>query len=274
MFPIDLESRSREPANMTVRKMFLPTILTVAGFSIGWMSVDRKKDSAITGAAPVSSLPRSSDRVSVADLAESMKKRRIDSQQLGHNPLTENLAGWTDQEIINALNASLTDPEVMLRSGVGNGLATQLWGEWMRRDFDSAIAWFEGLDSITVQLSVIGNIQYLWPPDNMEEGISFVVRHRNLGLDREFTHIFAGAIGERAGQGVEALESLLKMMRRKSGSISVIRFPSRTISTSANWWAVKNSRIFGTREARPCSSVGGASGIVTRLSTGCWRSMA
>lgn len=200
---------------MTMRGMVVPMILAVAGFSIGWMRVEQKGESVAQVAAAEPVEKRSGARLSVAELANSMKKRRTDSQKLGYNPLKEKLRDWTDHEVIDALNASLTDPEVMLRSGAGDGLATQLWAEWMRRDFDAAIAWFDSIKSLTVRLSVIGDIPNLWPPDRMEEGIRFVLDHREMGIDGTFRQIFASAIGERAGQGVESLESLLKMMREE-----------------------------------------------------------
>ncbi|MES2440903.1 MAG: hypothetical protein V4584_17690 [Verrucomicrobiota bacterium] len=157
---------------------------------------------------------------------KSFHERTAGRRESGHSPLTVKLADWTDREIIDALNASLSNPDVMLPQGSGKGLASFLLAEWMRRDFTAAIAWFDQLESRSVQSTLGARLGDLWPPDKVEEGLAFLRSHR--GVFASFDQIVVNALGMRAKQGPTAVEGMLKIMREEKINFDVsqpVAFP-------------------------------------------------
>ncbi|GAA5125788.1 hypothetical protein JIN84_14660 [Luteolibacter yonseiensis] len=123
------------------------------------------------------------------------------------------MAEWTNEEIREALNESLSNPDIMLAAGAGKGLNNFLFAEWMRRDLAAAIAWFEKLDSPSLQGSLGLRLCDYWPADKPEEGLAFILSHRRL--IGNYDQILVLTLSRRAQQGAAAVEALLKSMREE-----------------------------------------------------------
>ena len=203
--------------------VLIGTIL--AGGLIGWKSVETKI-SAPAGTSAAISRPASHQvRWSNGDFLDFVRRRNL--EKVYPNPLAGKLADWTSGEITDALNASLTDPACILHNGAGEGLANFLLAEWMRRDFDAALAWFDQLEPRSVKSSLIQKIGNLWPADKSEEGLAFV--RANLSLSSGSDQILVNILGSRARQGAGAVEDLLKIMREEKIHFDVsqpIDFPA------------------------------------------------
>ena len=96
------------------------------------------------------------------------------------NPLAPRLAGWSTTEIRSALEEFLASPDCAIQNEDGIYLAGLLTGEWMRRDMESALKWFEAIPSQTVRGDLSVYVSQYWPPDRAEEALAYVVAHPEL----------------------------------------------------------------------------------------------
>ncbi|GAA5116272.1 hypothetical protein JIN84_19275 [Luteolibacter yonseiensis] len=133
--------------------------------------------------------------------------------QPGYNPLAETLADWTDSEIIAALDACLTDPDVVLGAGSAEFLDGNLLDEWMRRDFDSALAWFEKLESRSAKSRLAVTLGNRWPADKADQGLAFLQANRELFPLSLGDSILNKAFEAAARRGPAAMEKMLKILR-------------------------------------------------------------
>lgn len=227
----------------------------LAGAWIGWSSEER-------GASPPPvahpteepSRPAPKPVWTAADFLQSARDLATRMKQPGYNPLGEKLADWTDQEIITALNASLTDPECSLFGGAGEELVPQLFGEWMRRDLTAAITWFDQLEPPGVKTRFISAIIDKWPPDKNEQGLAFLLANKDIIPFSDGGPILARAFEERAVRGATAVVDLLKTLREANIHIAtgyLLRFPDGfdfpALMGSPEFqtlWEAKGSSIF------------------------------
>lgn len=204
------------------------TFAALVGMWIGWSPP--KQESRHSASDNSTSSPHAVVRPKwrSEDFREFVRERSERFMKPDYNPLTTELANWTDREIIDALNASLTDPEIMLDPRYGANLATLLLAEWLRRDYSAALAWFDQLESKPVKARLLQHLEYLWPADKVEEGLAFVRSHRALFSLASYDHFIVKAFGARAGQGARAVEGLLKILREEDIRFEVshpIEFP-------------------------------------------------
>ena len=201
----------------------------LAGGWIGWSSIEKESlppPVKLTIDGPLRPGPR--PVWTTADFLQSARDLDSRMKQPGFNPLAEKVADWTDQEIIAALNASLTDPECILFGGAGEGLVTQLFGEWMRRDLAAAIAWFDRLEPPGVKTRFIWPIMSNWPAEENEKGLAFILTNKNILPLADGGPILTRAFEERAEKGAAAVIDLLKTSRERNIQIAtgyLIQFP-------------------------------------------------
>ncbi|RYD46733.1 MAG: hypothetical protein EOP83_29155, partial [Verrucomicrobiaceae bacterium] len=160
----------------------------VAGVAIGW-STARDPDKPAVASTPAPSSPREASKPlwSAEDFLKSASDRRNNYAAI-HDDL---LIDWTNDEIRAALDASLTNPDCVLRGGTLTQVPRILLGEWMKRDLTAAVTWFESLDSSTAQQRLASHLSDQWPPDKGAEGLAFLKAHRDL---------FRGGTGARIVQ--------------------------------------------------------------------------
>lgn len=203
-------------------------IATMIGMWIGWSSYKQEFRQSLSSKSTTSSLPAVRPKWRHEDFLDFVRQRSARFEKLDYNPLTGELANWTDREIIDALNASLSDPEIMLDPRYGANLATLLLAEWMRRDFSAALAWFDGLESKPVKARLLQHLEYHWPEDKVEEGLAFVRSHLPLFSWSSYDQLIVNAFGSRAKQGASAVEGLLKILKEENIRFEVshpIQFP-------------------------------------------------
>lgn len=165
-------------------------------------------------------------RWATADFIDHARKRAGLEKQPGHNPLSEMLADWTDEEIRAALDASLSDPDFVFDEYNPAGL---LLGEWMKRDLAAAVAWFDQLESRSAQSRLALPLSHRWPADQAEQGFAYVRGHRELFPASSDWAILVKTLESRAAQGASAVEDLLKILREEKfevGFLTPVRFPA------------------------------------------------
>ena len=162
----------------------------LAGGLIGWKLVETKTSAPAGTSAALYRTASHQARWSNGDFLDFVRQR--DLEKVYPNPLGGKLADLTSEEITDALNASLTDPTCMLRNGAGEGLANFLLAEWMRRDFDAVLAWFDQLEPRSVKSSLIQKIGNLWPADKSEEGLALVRANLSLSSGSSSTSLGPG----------------------------------------------------------------------------------
>ncbi len=190
-------------------------VATLLGGLIGWSFSARNSPAPppIPRPAPVQPTPRPT--WTTGDFLASARKQSLQAKQPGFNPLAEKLADWTDEEIIAALNASLHDPDFALPSGAASGLDGLLLGEWMQRDLDAAIAWFDRLESVSTKSRLASALSYRWPADKSEQGLAFVLANRVLFPETTAWSILTKVLEGRAKQGPAAVENFLRTLREE-----------------------------------------------------------
>ncbi|MES2440905.1 MAG: hypothetical protein V4584_17700 [Verrucomicrobiota bacterium] len=156
------------------------------------------------------------------------RERALRAKQPGYHPLEEKLADWTDGELIAALNASLTDPDFALMSGAASGLDGFLLGEWMKRDFDAALAWYEKLESRSAKSRLAVQLCIFWPKEQAEQGFAFHQANRELFDAAVGAPLLTNAFDRMAEKGPAALEKLLRVIREDGVGLKFenpVRFP-------------------------------------------------
>lgn len=105
---------------------------------------------------------------------ENFLKRAGETAEARKHPLGAELANWTDAEIEAALNESLTKPEWLLNGSPTSDAASELFAEWMKRDFDAAYAWFLGIQDGTAKKQLTVCLGENWPEDRASEGFALL----------------------------------------------------------------------------------------------------
>ena len=102
------------------------------------------------------------------------KGRLLDSsmRQTGYNPLADELADWSNAEIITALDDCLHNPDVIIPGGSGFLVDHYLFDQLLLRDFDSGLEWFEQVESRPAQARLSTALSFRWPADQGEQGLS------------------------------------------------------------------------------------------------------
>jgi len=118
---------------------------------------------------------------------------------------------WSDEELREALDELTRDPRMFLSWDDRSQLVRSMFGDWMRRAPDAALAWFEALPSEGMRRSLSGALAGAWPKARPEEGMNYVIAHRDLFEGSGFTasgEIIKAAIDAAAKKGPEAVDAV------------------------------------------------------------------
>lgn len=149
------------------------------------------------------------------DFIKSARERAEKRSKSGDSPSLDRFAGWTNDEIRAALEAGLIHPESLVEYGKGTAIVNSLLGEWMRRDSDTAVAWYEGLGSPSVKRRLAGALASAWPADKAGQGLEFILAHRELFPNGTDWAVMNKNLEQRAIAGPAAVEDLLRLMREE-----------------------------------------------------------
>ena len=131
----------------------------------------------------------------------------------GTSIYSEELAGWSVDEIRAALNEALSNKEFLLDSGGASGLANNLLSEWMKRDCDGALQWYLTIAPPAIRMKMALSLSRNWPPDQPEKGLAFLKAHQELLPGGQGWAIIILNIESRAKTGPAAVGSLLAEFR-------------------------------------------------------------
>jgi hypothetical protein len=127
----------------------------------------------------------------------------------GNNPSSALLESWADAEIRNALDEALKDPDYVLENGGRGHVMDALFGEWMKRDLDAAIIWFDSVKIETARNRMILNLSYRWPAEHAGRGLEFVISHKELFTRSSPWSILLKNMEASAKDGPDALGKML-----------------------------------------------------------------
>jgi hypothetical protein len=188
--------------------------LFAAGLSAGvWMSGHMAQPDASIKSPP-DSQPRGDSpterRWTPAEIQARAREVLLQARNSAQGPFAELLAKWTAAEIRAALDDCLKDPDYILEGGGGGPLMDALFCEWMKRDLDAAIGWFDSLQIQTVQIRMLANLSYRWPAEHAARGLEFVIAYKDLFTYNSPWSILVKNFVASAKDGPEALGKLLE----------------------------------------------------------------
>lgn len=124
----------------------------------------------------------------------------------------EEFKQWTTSEIDTAVNEGLSMPERLLQYGRANEMLNALLCEWIRRDLDGALKWFEKLPADGMRNQFGHCLAAAWPKERAEEGLEYVFAHPRM-FDRangtSSGSIIQLAIEKAAEKGAAAVADVL-----------------------------------------------------------------
>ncbi|RYG73673.1 hypothetical protein EON80_03090 [bacterium] len=128
------------------------------------------------------------------------------------NPLADELADWSTEEIRAALEASLASPACRMPGNPASGLPHFLMGAWMQRDFTAARAWFESLPPGKDKEKMAAALAMYWPEDKGDEAIDYLLANREV-MDKAKTSLLLHGIQSAVNEGPASLIALMARLR-------------------------------------------------------------
>ena len=127
----------------------------------------------------------------------------------GYDPYGELFADWSEAEIHAALDEGLKNPDYVLEGGSGGGMMDALFGEWMKRDLEAAIAWFDSVKIESARHRMAPGLSYRWPAEQAARGLEFVIANKDLFPRGSPWSILVKNFEASAREGPAALGGLL-----------------------------------------------------------------
>ena len=163
-----------------------------------------------------------------ADFLKSSRELMAAIKAGTYDPYAEVFAPWSDDELREALNQSLTHPDCVLQFGGGRGTASALFRELLKRDFDAALAWFDSLPTTTARSRFAWTIGPAWPVARAEEGMAFLKSHRDIYSGSSGWAFLARGMEAAALKGPSVLNDFLLTLREEKFDLDFgnpIKFP-------------------------------------------------
>lgn len=123
------------------------------------------------------------------------------------------LSGWDQSELRAALEEALGPGMTVLGQTDSHQLAGLLIKEWMGRDLDGVVAWFESLRSDEMKRRAAGSLGAEWPVERGEEALDFAVRNGLQSTVRGgivYPQFLSKALGAAARSGPEAVARMVE----------------------------------------------------------------
>lgn len=169
---------------------------------------------------------RETPRKTVSQIrAEMLSAQRLDfTKHTVHDlsPSSEVVADWTEEEIREALDDAVSRADFALNSHGYEYAAQVLLQEWVSRNPDAAVAWFDGLRVPATQRKLAFCMSMGWPAERASEGLDFAISHKDL-----FTVISPWVIVEKnvvaeASKGPAELAKLIERLSAEGFEMDVL----------------------------------------------------
>jgi hypothetical protein len=152
------------------------------------------------------------DLRTTADFLAHLRAYRENGDEPGHSSIHGFTEGWSDAELRAALEEALKEPGMLFEPGTA--LLGSIFSEYLLRDFDAGLAWFDGLD-MRKKSSLSGRLAEAWPEGRMEEGLDYMARIRDIASRGFSDAIAARCLTDAAAKGVEATASILARLEKE-----------------------------------------------------------
>ncbi|RYD18864.1 MAG: hypothetical protein EOP88_21080 [Verrucomicrobiaceae bacterium] len=130
-----------------------------------------------------------------------------------YNPLASVLADWSDAEVIAALKESLANPALHGLPGEDGNASLLLLTEWMRRDVDGVVKWFDSLDSTLLKTQLSATLAESWPADRADEGFAYLLANEGIFRSARQQDLFEKGMGSAFKKGPAAVSQMLQAAR-------------------------------------------------------------
>lgn len=183
------------------------------GLPVGWYS---GSSPAAQVSAPVTSAvkqekSRRNEPVVLSDLLKREKERQLRYPPGTLQGLLEN---WSDEEVAAAFRESIKSPAGRFASEAGDSISNLLYVEWLRRDFDGALDWFQAEPSPSLKETLVYYLSKAWPAERSEEGLAFATANPDLFPINRVWSLFGTILTSRAAQGPQAVEDYFRALRQ------------------------------------------------------------
>jgi hypothetical protein len=128
------------------------------------------------------------------------------------------LADYSDEELIAALDESLTDAAFLNYDGTFS-IVPPLFRELLRRDFDKGLEWFSGQSAVH-QTALAGSLSVAWPQERTDEAIQFVISNKALFRRNVPWSILQKAVASAALRGGDAVASMIGTLNANQVSMN------------------------------------------------------
>jgi hypothetical protein len=204
---------------MSKQGALLFALSLLAGVVVGWLGKNE---------VPKSAAARSSGTTREAGAASPKWEQRdfIAAFLAPHNRngsrYAEALSDWSVEELRSALDECMHGPEATL-SLVRLDIFPQLMGNWMKREPDAVLAWFDGIDPPVLRRRVAYHLASLWPVERADEGFAYFLAHRDL-FDPDSTTFQDKVIRARANEGPDAVFAALQQFHAEKVLAPDVKF--------------------------------------------------
>ncbi len=152
------------------------------------------------------------DLRTTSDFLAHLRAHREKADEPGHSSIHAFTESWSDAELRAALEEALKEPGMLFEPGTG--LLGSIFSEYLLRDFDAGLAWFDGLDMRT-KFSLSERLAEAWPEGRAEEGLDYMARIRDIASRGFADAIAARCLTDAAAKGVEATAAIIARLEKE-----------------------------------------------------------
>ena len=194
---------------MSKRGLLLFALSVIAGVAVGGIWRQKSPQPALEGTSSTTreaSAPARKWRLE--DFIAAVRAPKTPGGLPATDRFNAEISQWSNDELRAALDECMHSPEgslVMVQASIRYVLLK----EWVSRDPDAALAWFDALDPPVLRRRVGDELSYHWPEAKAEEGFAYFIAHRDL-FDPQSTTFQNLLIDFRSKQGADAVYAALK----------------------------------------------------------------
>ncbi|WP_265594188.1 hypothetical protein [Haloferula sp. BvORR071] len=150
----------------------------LTGALVGRATLDSAAPARAVPVAPAALATPSREKWSSERLLQAARDWQVPDFMSRANPLGEELAQWSEAELRAAITESFNSPDKLLPAG--QAVLRYLLQEFLRRDFDAGLAWFETAETPEFKRRLAWELARQWPVERAEEGFARAM------VDREY----------------------------------------------------------------------------------------